>query len=96
MDIRHSAVPPISKDDWLALAAIAALSMLPVSHHLYDTKLLLLTVPACAMLWAEGGLTGWLALVVNTVGFALTGDLSRLILLAFIKHLHLAVMKLPS
>ncbi|MGO9636822.1 MAG: glycosyltransferase family 87 protein, partial [Terracidiphilus sp.] len=40
---------------WLALAGIAALSMLPVYHRPYDAKLLLLTVPACAMLWAEGG-----------------------------------------
>jgi len=30
---------------WLALAAISALSMLPVYHRQYDAKLLLLTVP---------------------------------------------------
>jgi riboflavin transporter FmnP len=60
---------------WLALAAIAALSLLPVYHRIYDAKLLLLTVPACAMLWAEGGVTGKLALAVNAAAFVLTGDL---------------------
>ena len=86
---------PSAKRDWLALAAIASLSTIFVYHHLYDTKLLLLTVPACAMLWAEGGLTGWFALVVNAAGFVLTGDVSRPILLAFIEHLQLATMGLP-
>ena len=74
---------------WLALAAIAALSMLPVYHRLYDAKLLLLTVPACAMLWAEGGLIGWLALLVNTAGFVLTGDIPWAIFLGLINNPHL-------
>jgi hypothetical protein len=73
---------------WLAIAAIATLSMLPVYHHLYDAKLLLLTVPACAMLWAEGGLIGWLALLVNSAGFVLTGDLPWAILFGLINNLH--------
>jgi hypothetical protein len=75
---------------WLALAAIAALSMLPVYHRQYDTKLLLLTVPACVMLWAEGGLIGWFAVLLNAAGFVLTGDLTWAVLLALINHLHLS------
>jgi uncharacterized SAM-binding protein YcdF (DUF218 family) len=43
---------------WLALAAIAALSLLPIYHRQQDTKLLLLTIPACVVLWTEGGLVG--------------------------------------
>ncbi len=74
---------------WLALAAIAALSMLPVYHRQHDAKLLLLTVPACAMLWAEGGLTGRLALLVTTAGFVLNGDFFWVIVLDFISRLHL-------
>src|SRR5665213_4633951 len=74
---------------WLALAAVAALSMLPVYHRQQDTKLLLLTVPACAMLWTEGGLMGWLALVVNAAGFVLTGDLPWAVFLTLINHLHM-------
>jgi len=60
---------------WMALAAIAALTMLPVYHRQYDTKLLLLTVPACVILFAERRLTGWLALLVTTASFVLTADL---------------------
>jgi hypothetical protein len=80
---------PTSQRTWLALAAIAALSLLPVYHRQHDTKLLLLTVPACAMLWAEGGLVGWLALLVNTAGFVITADLPWAILLGLIRNLRL-------
>jgi hypothetical protein len=72
---------------WLALAAVAALSMLPVYHRQLDTKLLLLTVPACAMLWAEGGLIGRLALLMNTAGFVLTGELPWAIILGLISYI---------
>ena len=75
---------------WLALASIAALSMLFVHHHPYDTILLLLTVPACAMLWAEGGVIGWLALLFNITGFILTGDLPWAIVSGFINSHHLS------
>ncbi len=79
---------PSQKRAWLALAAIAALSMLPVYHHLYDAKLLLLTVPACAMLWAEGGLIARLALLVNSAAIVLTSDLPWAILMGLIKTMH--------
>jgi hypothetical protein len=75
---------------WLALASIAAISMLPVYHRQYDAKLLLLTLPACVMLWAQDGRLGKLALLVNTAGFILTGDLTWAILLGLIGRLHLA------
>jgi hypothetical protein len=45
-----------------ALAAIAPLSMLPVYHHFYDTKLLLLTVPALSLLWTHRDRIAWSAL----------------------------------
>ena len=80
---------PSPRTVWLALAAIAALSMLPLYHRQQDTKLLLLTVPACAVLWAEGGLTGWLALLVNSAAFVLTGDLPWAIFFGLIYNLHL-------
>jgi Glycosyltransferase family 87 len=72
----------------LAIAAIAVLSMLPFYHHLYDAKLLLLTVPACALLWARGGRLGRIALGVNLAAFILTGDISSAILLRLIELLH--------
>lgn len=74
---------------WLALASIAALTMLPVYHRQYDAKLLLLTVPACVMLWAEGGLIRWLAITINTAAFALTGDLTWAVVLGLIHRLPL-------
>jgi hypothetical protein len=75
---------------WFAIAAIAALSMLPVYHRAYDAKLLLLTVPACAMLWAERGLIGWFALLVTTAGVVLTGDIPSASLIIFTNNLHVA------
>jgi hypothetical protein len=70
--------------------------MLPIYHHLYDAKLLLLTVPACAMLWAEGGLIGRFALLLNTAALVLTGELSWGILLVILSHLHLPTTGLPG
>jgi hypothetical protein len=72
----------------LALAAIAALSMLPVYHRQHDAKLLLLTVPACAMLWAEGGLTRWIALLLNASGIVFTSDIPSASLVVLTKNLH--------
>jgi hypothetical protein len=80
---------PTPAKAWIGLAAIAALSMLPVYHHLYDSKILLLTVPACAMLWAEGGLIGRLALLVTAAGFVLNGDVTWAIVLGLIGRLHM-------
>jgi hypothetical protein len=87
---------PSPRTVWLALAAIAALSMLPLYHRQQDTKLLLLTVPACAMLWAEGGLMKWLALAVNSAALVLTGDLPWVVLLGFINTLHLPLSHLAG
>jgi hypothetical protein len=72
---------------WLALAAIAALSMLPVYHRIYDSKLLLLTVPACALLWSEGRMVGKLALLVNAAAFVVTGDMPWAVIFGVISHL---------
>lgn len=58
-----------------ALAAIVPLTMLITYHRPYDAKLLLLTIPACAMVWAEGRAIRWVALLVSTIGIVLTGDL---------------------
>ncbi len=74
---------------WLALAAVVPLTMLLTYHRPHDAKLLLLTVPACAILWAEGGPRGWIALLVNAAGIVLTADIPIAILLVFAKGLHL-------
>ncbi len=72
----------------LAIAAIVPLTLLVTYHRTYDAKLLLLAVPACAMLWAEGGLTGRLALVATTVGVVSTGDYPLIILYILTENPH--------
>ena len=72
---------------WLALAVISALSLLPVYHRIYDAKLLLLSIPACAMLWAEGGMIGWLGLAVNSLALFFTSDLPWVFFSIILNHL---------
>jgi hypothetical protein len=67
---------------WLALAAAAPLTLLVTYHRPYDTKLLLLTIPACAILWAEGTAIGWSALILSASAIFLTGDVA----LAIVSH----------
>jgi hypothetical protein len=71
------------KGIWLGLATITVLSLLPVYHRPYDAKSLLLTLPACAMLWAEGGLTAWAALLFTAGGIVVTSELPLVALQAF-------------
>jgi hypothetical protein len=74
------------RESWLAVAAVAALALLPLYHRQQDTKLLLLAVPGCAMLWARGGpLARWLALLVSMAGLILTGDLLWVLLDVILK-----------
>jgi hypothetical protein len=72
---------------WLALAAIVPLTLLVTYHRPSDAKLLLLTVPACAMLWARGGPIAWLASLLNTAGVVFTGDVPLTILAILTKNL---------
>jgi hypothetical protein len=72
----------------LALAAVVPLTLLVTYHRTYDAKLLLLAVPACAMLWTEGGLTGRLALVATTAGVVSTGDYPLTILYILTENPH--------
>jgi hypothetical protein len=72
---------------WFALAAIAALTMLPIYHRQYDAKLILLTVPACMLAWNRGGIAGRLALAINALAFVVVGDLPWSILMGIVKRL---------
>jgi hypothetical protein len=72
---------------WFALAAIAAITMLPTYHRPYDAKLLLLSVPACAMLWAEGGPIRWFALLVNAAGILVIGDVPIIVSMILSRNL---------
>ncbi len=60
---------------WFALAAISALTMLPFYHRTYDARLLLLAIPACALLFAERARLGSYALGITLAAILLTGDI---------------------
>jgi hypothetical protein len=74
----------------LALAAVASFTMLLAYHRTADAKLLLLTVPACAMLWAGGGSIRWIALLLNGAAIVLTGDIPLSIMQKLTKKLSLS------
>jgi hypothetical protein len=81
---------------WFALAAVVPFTLLVTYHRPYDAKLLMLAVPACAMLWAKCGSTRWLALLVTSAGFAFTGDMSLTILDLHTKNLHISTAELSG
>jgi hypothetical protein len=72
---------------WIGLAVIAAFTMLPVYHRTHDAKLLLLALPACAYLCAEGNQTGRIAAILTTAAFFFTGDLPLYLLVTYSKPL---------
>jgi hypothetical protein len=73
----------------LALAAVVPITMLVTYHRAWDAKLLMITVPACALLWAEGGPIRWMALLVTAAGVVSTADIPLAILGIFSSQLHL-------
>jgi hypothetical protein len=81
---------------WLALAAVVPLTLLVTYHRPYDAKLLLLTVPACALLWAEGRPVRWVALVMSTAAIVSTADIPLTILLMLTRNLHISAIGLPG
>lgn len=69
----------------LALSTIIPLSMLPVYHRQYDAKLILLAIPAAALLWSEStGTIRWLGLALNAASILAVSDFSWTILRAFL------------
>jgi hypothetical protein len=80
---------PGVQDMGFAIAAVAALSMLPSYHRPYDAKLLLLAVPAAAMLWRNGrkGIP-----LVTVAAVVLTSDVPLAILSMITKNIHISEM----
>jgi hypothetical protein len=75
---------------WFALAAIVPITMVITYHRPYDAKLLLLAIPACAMLWAEGRPVRWAALLVTAAAIVFTADIPLAILLTLTGNLHIS------
>jgi len=78
-------------EPWPAIAALSALSMLPLYHHLFDAKLLVLMVPACAIVWAKRAPLRSMILTVSTFAILATTDLAWAIFLALTHGLHPAM-----
>lgn len=58
----------------LALAAISALTLLPIYHESNDAKLLMMMIPASAMLWRRKGPERWFAMVLTWAAILATSD----------------------
>lgn len=71
---------------WFALAAVAPLSMLFLYHRSYDARLLLLAVPACAILWKEGGALARCMLTLLLAAIVFTGDVFWIVLLHIVRY----------
>jgi hypothetical protein len=72
------------------------LTLLVTYHRPYDAKLLLLTVPACALLWAEGRPIRWMALGVSAAAIVSTADIPLAILLLLTRNLHISTVGLSG
>jgi hypothetical protein len=81
---------------WLALASVVPLTMVVTYHRPWDAKLLLLTVPACAILWAEGGAIRWIALLLSAAGIVMTGDIPLTILTILTRNIGISTGGLPG
>jgi hypothetical protein len=79
---------PSNKGTLFALAAVAPLTMIVTYHRAYDAKLLLLSIPACAILWAERSSVRWPAFLATTLGIITTGDISLAIIVNLNKNLY--------
>jgi hypothetical protein len=62
--------------------------MLITYHRPYDAKLLLLTIPGFAMLWAKNGPIARIALLVEGAVITLTADIPSAILAILTDKLH--------
>jgi hypothetical protein len=75
---------------WFALAPISAIAMLPVYHRLYDAKIILVAIPASAMLWKRGGAIAWASSLMSAAAVFLTGGLPWAVLLRVLSNLSLS------
>jgi hypothetical protein len=81
---------------WLALAVIVPLTMLVTYHRPWDAKLLMLTIPACGLLWTEGGAIARIALLLNGAAIVMTADLPLTLLTIFTRNMQLSAEGVPG
>jgi hypothetical protein len=78
---------------WLALAAVIPLTLLVTYHRPHDAKLLLLTIPACAMLQSKGGLVSRIAILISAAGVFFSSDILLALLVSTANHFHLTATR---
>ena len=92
---------------WVGLAAAAPLTVLPTYHFQHDAKLLLIAIPACAVLWSKPGRIARLAFAITLATILINGDiisairilLTRSIIVpqpGFLNHLATLILTRPS
>jgi hypothetical protein len=74
---------------WLGLASVSALTLLITYHRLWDAKLMMLAIPACCLLWAEGGSRGKAAILVTAIAAFFTGEVSLVLFEMALGALHM-------
>jgi len=84
------------KNILIALAALAPLTILVTYHRVHDTKLLLITIPACAMLWAIRGRIGWTALLLTSAAIFVNADIPLAVIGGLTDKLHIATSTLSG
>ena len=87
---------PSAEQSWIALAAIVPITLLITYHRVHDTKLLLLTIPACALLWAKRNRIGWVALLLTAAAIIVNADIPLAIFGVLIDRIHLSTTVLAG
>ncbi len=95
LDDCYRTVSPFVIERLLALAIIAPLSMLPVYHRPHDAILLILTIPACTMLLAEGRWLGRIGLLLNSLAVLITSAIPLGMLSILTRDLHAPAVSPP-
>lgn len=75
---------------WLALAAVVPITLLITYHRVWDAKLVMLAIPACCLLWAEGGPLRKVAVLITSIATLLIGEVSLAIFEMIFGSLHVS------
>jgi hypothetical protein len=84
--VRRTAFNP--ENALYALVSGTAMSMLVTYHRSYDAKLLLVAIPACAMLRTRGGRSAWFGILITSLAILLTGDITLTAIAHLTRNLH--------
>jgi hypothetical protein len=80
---------PTMENDLLAIAGVCCISLLPIYHRMYDTRFLLLTIPALVLLLKRHRLAGGAAACLTCLIFLSTNNLFA----TFIRKIDLLIVK---